>query len=135
MATKKDTQQVEQAEQVAPVEQQPQSEAVQSDTSDNEGEEQVQEDKSGASSAATYGKTAEEIIPEPTSVPKRENKATKKVDPKSSIEQAGKSILADYPDAEEVYMTADGFGFFDEHDAREHAKRLDDKDVVTVKNK
>lgn len=49
------------------------------------------------------------------------------------ISKEGQRILADYPHENEVFMTSDGFGFFDEHDAVQHAKRLDDQDVVSVK--
>lgn len=49
------------------------------------------------------------------------------------ISKEAQHILADYPHENEVFMTSDGFGFFDEHDAIQHAKRLDDQDVVSVK--
>ena len=95
-------------------------------------------DNTGASSAAVYDKTAEEIAAtqavEKASADAEPQEATASTTKVSPIEQEGRKILADYPEAEAVYMTVDGFGFFDEHDAREHARRLSDKDVVTVKN-
>lgn len=48
--------------------------------------------------------------------------------------EAGR-ILAAYPDAPVVYMTSDGFGFFRESEARNHAATLRDKAVITVKRK
>ena len=48
--------------------------------------------------------------------------------------EAGR-ILAAYPDAPVVYMTANGFGFFRESEARNHAATLRDKAVITVKRK
>lgn len=90
----------------------------------------------GASSAAVYDKTAEEIAAaqttETVSADAEPQEATTSDAP---IEQEGRKILADYPEAEAVYMTADGFGFFGEHDAHLHAARLADKGVVTVKRK
>ena len=41
--------------------------------------------------------------------------------PLSDTEKEGLRILSCYPDQEKVFMTSDNFGFFDEHDAREHA--------------
>lgn len=48
--------------------------------------------------------------------------------------EAGR-ILAAYPDAPVVYMTFNGFGFFRESEARNHAATLRDKAVITVKRK
>ena len=48
--------------------------------------------------------------------------------------EAGR-ILAAYPDAPVVYMTSNGFGFFKESEARNHAATLRDKAVITVKRK
>lgn len=45
----------------------------------------------------------------------------------------GISILKDYPEANEINMTSNGFGFFDFNDAKNHASTLTDKTVVTVK--
>ena len=41
-------------------------------------------------------------------------------------------ILKDYPDMDRVYMTSDGFGYFDEHDARNHARTLQNDAVITI---
>lgn len=47
----------------------------------------------------------------------------------------GRQILEEYPAAAEVYMTSNGFGFFREQDARNHAATLRDKKVIIVKRK
>lgn len=47
----------------------------------------------------------------------------------------GRQILKEYPAAAEVYMTSNGFGFFREQDARNHAATLRDKKVIIVKRK
>lgn len=54
---------------------------------------------------------------------------------KTPQEQEGEAILAQYPDASVVYVTSNGFGFFGESDARDHAATLRDKTVTTVKRK
>lgn len=51
----------------------------------------------------------------------------------SPIEREARRILADYPARDEVHMTADGFGFFDRHDAINHTARLKDKSILTIK--
>lgn len=48
--------------------------------------------------------------------------------------EAGR-ILAAHPDAPVVYMTSNGFGFFKESEAHNHAATLRDKAVITVKRK
>ena len=63
------------------------------------------------------------------------SKKKREESPLSDTEKEGLRILSCYPDQEKVFMTSDNFGFFDEHDAREHAKRLGDKNVITVKRK
>ncbi|WP_418450183.1 hypothetical protein [Alistipes sp.] len=50
-------------------------------------------------------------------------------------QKAGEQILADYPDAAEVFVTAEGFGFFRVSDARNHAATLRDKTIIHVKRK
>lgn len=52
-----------------------------------------------------------------------------------SLTAKGRQILKEYPAAEEVYMTSNGFGFFREQDARNHATTLRDKTVIIVKRK
>ncbi len=58
-----------------------------------------------------------------------------KSEAKNRLEREAARILADYPDSKEVCMTADGFGFFREQDARNHADTLRDKSILTVKRK
>lgn len=64
-----------------------------------------------------------------------EKKPSVKPEAKNRLEQEAVRILADYPDAAEIRMTADGFGFFREQDARNHADTLRDKSILTVKRK
>lgn len=52
-----------------------------------------------------------------------------------SLSAKGRQILKEYPAAEEVYMTSNGFGFFREQDARNHAATLRNKTVIIVKRK
>ena len=52
-----------------------------------------------------------------------------------SLTTKGRQILKEYPAAEEVYMTSNGFGFFREQDARNHATTLRNKTVIIVKRK
>lgn len=54
---------------------------------------------------------------------------------KTRLEKEGEQILAEYPDAQVVYMTSNGFGFFRETDARNHAATLRDKTITNVKRK
>ena len=61
--------------------------------------------------------------------------AEPKVGSKTRLEKEGEQILAEYPDAPEVFMTANGFGFFREADARNHAATLRDKTITNVKRK
>ena len=58
-----------------------------------------------------------------------------KPETKNRLEQEAARILTDYPDAAEICMTADGFGFFREQDARNHAETLRDKSILTAKRK
>lgn len=40
-----------------------------------------------------------------------------------------KQFFKDYPTAKAVYTTSDGYLFWKEADAKEHAKKLEDKEV------
>lgn len=51
------------------------------------------------------------------------------------LEREGQRILSEYPDAPKVYMTSNGFGFFNEDDALGHATTLRDKTITIVKRK
>lgn len=44
----------------------------------------------------------------------------------------GLAILSRYPDKQTIYMTANGFGFFNFNEANNHAKSIDDKTIITV---
>lgn len=70
-----------------------------------------------------------------------QTKATVETHPQRTVAAAdtltvkGRQILEEYPAAMEVYMTSNGFGFFREQDARNHADTLRDKTVIIVKRK
>jgi transcription termination factor Rho len=40
-----------------------------------------------------------------------------------------------YPGSGELYFTTDGYAFFQKNDAQNHAQSLENKIVVTIKNK
>lgn len=63
------------------------------------------------------------------------NRAAAESGARSRLEIEAGRILAAYPDAPVVYMTSNGFGFFRESEARNHAATLRDKAVITVKRK
>ena len=54
---------------------------------------------------------------------------------REAADRAAAESGAAYPDAPVVYMTSNGFGFFKESEARNHAATLRDKAVITVKRK
>lgn len=58
-----------------------------------------------------------------------------KVRSKTPQEKEGEEILTQYPDAHVVFVTSNGFGFFRETDARNHAATLQDKTITIVKRK
>jgi len=92
-------------------------------------------DETGASPAATYGKGPEEIAPPEAPAKGRGRAAKAAATPTvpAAIEREARAILKDYPAEREVFMTSDGFGFFDRHDAVEHARGLTDCEVTTIK--
>ena len=103
---------------------------------------QNEENKTGAGDMDTRPGESEKNEPQTDKASKsagaeKETRSKKKREesPLSETEKEGLRILSCYPDQEKVFMTSDNFGFFDEHDAREHAKRLGDKNVITVKRK
>ncbi|MDR2131016.1 MAG: hypothetical protein LBP56_07640 [Odoribacteraceae bacterium] len=51
----------------------------------------------------------------------------------STVVKIGKGILRGNPAMTAVYMTADGSGFYEESDARNHAATLKDGTVTEVK--
>lgn len=80
-----------------------------------------------ASTAAAYGKENEEQETVVNDPPK-----TEKVKASGKMEKIAKSIFSEHPKEDIVHITSDGFGYFDEHDARNHARTLDDNDIVTI---
>lgn len=51
----------------------------------------------------------------------------------SPLVNIGKKLLATRPDKNVIYMTSDGFGFFEQCDAENYARNLDNKTVLSVK--
>lgn len=103
---------------------------------------QNEENKTGAGDMDTRPGESEkkelqtDKAPKSAGAEKKTRSKKKKEEPSSSTtEKEGLRILSRYTDKEKVFMTSDNFGFFDEHDAREHAKRLGNKNVITVKRK
>ncbi|MCD8177308.1 MAG: hypothetical protein LUE98_07750 [Tannerellaceae bacterium] len=62
-------------------------------------------------------------------------KASKSASEDSPLYKKGLSILKDHPSMEEVYLTANGFGFFSYEEAKNHGQGLKDKSIVHVKRK
>lgn len=93
-----------------------------------------------AAEAQNYGKEPEEL--EAAKQPKpAETKKPKAGDTENSakgravtpLKKEAIRILNGHPGQDTVYMTADGFGYFNEHDARNHARDIkDDKLVIIV---
>ena len=97
-------------------------------------------EKTPPSPATSYAASPAELAArETTEKAAAEKTARKAAEPKvggkTRLENEGKRILAEYPDAPEVFMTANGFGFFREADARNHAATLRDKTITNVKRK
>ena len=80
-----------------------------------------------ASTAANYGGEMEE---QQQSAGKDSPKAKVKADGKT--EKIAKSIFSEHPEEDTVYITSDGFGYFNEHDARNHARTLPNDEIVTI---
>ena len=66
---------------------------------------------------------------------KKENRTAKESRTENRLAAEAERIFAAYPDASVVYMTSNGFGFFKESEARNHANTLRDKAVITIKRK
>ena len=66
---------------------------------------------------------------------KKENRAERESGTENRLAAEAERIFAAYPDASVVYMTSNGFGFFKESEARNHANTLRDKAVITIKRK
>jgi hypothetical protein len=52
-----------------------------------------------------------------------------------AIKEKAEGLFKQYPKAAELHFTSDGYAFFGEHDARNHAFSLKEKEVITIKNK
>lgn len=97
-------------------------------------------EKTPPSPATSYAASPAELAARETTEKAAAEKAARKaaepkVGGKTRLEKEGERILAEYPDASEVFMTANGFGFFREADARNHAATLRDKTITNVKRK
>ena len=79
--------------------------------------------------------TAFADTPEEAAAREAADRATTESGVGSRLKAEAGRILAAYPDAPVVYMTSNGFGFFRESEARNHAATLRDKAVITVKRK
>ena len=96
------------------------------------------EDERPLSPATAFADTPEELAArQAAEAAAREaaNRAAAESGAESRLETEAGRILAAYPDAPAVYMTSNGFGFFKESEARNHAATLRDKAVITVKRK
>lgn len=96
------------------------------------------EDARPLSPATAFADTPEELAArQATEAAAREaaDRATTESGVGSRLKAEAGRILAAYPDAPVVYMTSNGFGFFRESEARNHAATLRDKAVITVKRK
>ena len=94
-----------------------------------------------SSPATAFANTPEEIADRKAAAvaarkeKKKENRTAKESRTENRLAAEAERIFAAYPDASVVYMTSNGFGFFKESEARNHANTLRDKAVITIKRK
>ena len=88
--------------------------------------EQTGGEKQPPSPATAFANTPEEIA---------DRKTERESGTENRLAAEAERIFAVYPDASVVYMTSNGFGFFKESEARNHANTLRDKAVITIKRK
>lgn len=95
------------------------------------------DDESGTADRQTDDTPEELAARQATEAAAREaaDRATTESGVGSRLKAEAGRILAAYPDAPVIYMTSNGFGFFRESEARNHAATLRDKAVITVKRK
>lgn len=95
------------------------------------------DDESGTADRQTDDTPEELAAHQATEAAAREaaDRATTESGVGSRLKAEAGRILTAYPDAPVVYMTSNGFGFFRESEARNHAATLRDKAVITVKRK
>ena len=98
------------------------------------------------SEAQNYGKSPEELeAVKQQKTAEAEKPRAKKKEPEADAPKAPKNsrkatpleieavkILDEHPGQDRVYMTADGFGYFNEHDARNHARDIKDDNIITI---
>ena len=103
--------------------------------------EQTGGEKQPPSPATAFANTPEEIADRKTAAAaarkeeKKENRTERESGTENRLAAEAERIFAVYPDASVVYMTSNGFGFFKESEARNHANTLRDKAVITIKRK
>lgn len=103
--------------------------------------EQTGGEKQPPSPATAFANTPEEIADRKEAAAaapkeeKKENRTARKSGNENRLAAEAERIFAAYPDASVVYMTSNGFGFFKESEARNHANTLRDKAVITIKRK
>lgn len=101
-----------------------------------------------ASAAAVYDKSPEEVAAAATEAKaqvtkqKGSAKETKALEKKSDqpketrkptkLESEAAKILKEHPEQDKVHMTSDGFGYFNEHDAWNHARTLKNDEIITI---
>lgn len=108
-----------------------------SDTTPGLRPDSASDDESGTADRQTDDTPEELAARQATEAAAREaaDRATTESGVGSRLKAEAGRILAAYPDAPVVYMTSNGFGFFRESEARNHAATLRDKAVITVKRK
>lgn len=98
-------------------------------------------EKQPPSPATAFTNTPEEIADRKAAVAaarkegKKENRTARKSETENRLAAEAKRIFTAYPDASVVYMTSNGFGFFKESEARNHANTLRDTTIITIKRK
>ena len=103
--------------------------------------EQTGGEKQPPSPATAFANTPEEIADRKTAAAaarkeeKKENRTERESGTENRLAAEAERIFAVYPDASVVYMTSNGFGFFKDSEARNHANTLRDKAVITIKRK
>ena len=103
--------------------------------------EQTGGEKQPPSPATAFANTPEEIADRKAAAAaarkeeKKENRAERESGTENRLAAEAERNFAAYPDATVVYMTTNGFGFFKESEARNHANTLRDKAVITIKRK
>lgn len=97
-----------------------------------EPEQDPKPDEQIPSPATVYADTAEDME-ERARQPAETAPATDAENEDDPLTIKGRVLLENYPEAEEIFMTADGFGFFEEQGAYNHAATIKKPTIVHVK--